>query len=390
MIISDIRNEDRAVVVVDSEGSLVELITRWLGSCPEASKMLQRVSIIDPCRSQCRLGFNPLVASSAENPQATASAIVMGFKSVYTESQNQQNQWTQQTANILRNAVLLLMLNDRTLEDLPVLLSDNDFRDVLLEKVEKDLVCEWKTLIDAWSNYKRLARSEQWINEPILNRVQPLLSDQRISRLLNSKDNCVDLSNLLVGKGILLVRVPEGQLEKGGNLLGSLIVTGLRQAGLAHFERTGESGNPCSLYLDEMNNFIDAESFEAICSGLRKVRIGIHGTLKSLQDLNEEFRNRVLLNLGAMALFSISKKDADILGPTMFRVDGRKIKKITPKDVFNPVNATPIMDFASDEKKININRLVGQEERNYFCYLPGTEAGVFRLKASGIQRYCKR
>jgi len=383
MIINDIKNDDRAIVVVDSEGSLIELITRWLGTRPEAAKVLQRVSIIDPCRPQCQIGFNPLTAGNTENLQAAASAIVMGFKAVYTESQNQQNQWTQQTANILRNAVLLLMLNERSLEHLPALLSDNDYRDVLLEKIEKEHAREWKTLLDAWSNYKRLARTEQWINwiEPILNRVQPLLSDQRISRLLNEKDNCLDLSQLLAEKRILLVRVPEGQLEKGGNLLGSLIITGLRQAGLLHFERTGDSGTPCSLYVDELNNFIDADCFEAICSDLRKVQIGIHATLKTLHDLNEEFRNKVLLNFGTMALFSVSKKDADLIGPTMFRVEGRKVKKFTPKDIFCQVSSQPTMDFASDEEKININRLVGQEERNYFCHLVGTEAGVFRIKA---------
>jgi hypothetical protein len=383
MIINDIKNDDRAIVVVDSEGSLIELITRWLGSRPEASKVLQRVSIIDPCRPQSRLGFNPFTAGNTENLQAAASAIVMGFKAVYTESQNQQNQWTQQTANILRNAVLLLMLNDRSLEHLPALLSDNDYRDVLLEKIEKEHAREWKTLLDAWSNYKRLARTEQWINwiEPILNRVQPLLSDQRISRLLNEKDNCLDLSQLLEEKRILLVRVPEGQLEKGGNLLGSLIITGLRQAGLMHFERTGDSGTTCSLYVDELNNFIDGDCFEAICSDLRKVQIGVHATLKTLHDLSEDFRNKVLLNFGTMALFSVSKKDADLIGPTMFRVDGLKVKKFTPKDIICQVSAQPTMDFASDEEKININRLVGQEERNYFCHLVGTEAGVFRIKA---------
>jgi hypothetical protein len=383
MIVNEIKNNDRSLVVVDSEGSLVELVLRFLGTSPDGRKLLERVNIIDPCNDNCRLCFNPLMVNNADALQAQASAIVMGFKSVYTESHNQQNQWTQQTANILRNAVLLLMLNDRTLEDLPVLLADNDFRDVLLEKVEKELSGKWKTLFDAWSNYKRLARTEQWLNwiEPILNRVQPLLSDQRIARLLTDKNNSLDLSEVLAKKKILLVRVPEGQLEKGGNLLGSLIVTGIRQAGLANFEKTQEASFPCSLYLDEMNNFLDAEAFEAICSDLRKVQIGIHATLKSLQDLSEEFRNRVLLNFGTMALFSISKKDADILGPTMFRVDGRKIKKVTPRDIFNPVNATPNMDFASDEEKVNINRLVGQDERTYFCHLLGTEAGVFRLKA---------
>src|SRR5207253_1980604 len=132
----------------------------------------------------------------------------------------------------------------------------------------------------------------------------------------------------------LLVRVPEGQLEKGGNLLGSLIVTGLRQAGLAQFERNNGAVNPCSLYLDELNNFIDADSFEAICSDLRKVQIGVLASLKTLHDLTEEFRNKVTLNFGTMALFSVSKKDADLLGPTVFRIDGRKIKKWTPKDMF--------------------------------------------------------
>lgn len=383
MIVDDIRSNDRAVVVVDSDGSLVELILRWLGSDSEASKRLKRVSLIDPCRSECTLGFDPLCKDNADNLQAIASSIAMGFKSVYTESQNQQNQWTQQTANILRNSVLLLMLNDRKLADLPVLLSDNDFRDVLLEKVEKTMASEWATLIDAWSNYKRLARTEQWINwiEPILNRVQPLLSDKRISRLLNTQEQGVDLLQLLEEKRILLVRVPEGQLEKGGSLLGSLIVTGLRQAGLSHFERTGDSGKSCSLYLDEMNNFIDAEAFEALCSDARKVRIGIHGALKSLQDLPEDYRNRVQVNFGGMALFALSKKDADLIGPSMFRVDGRKPRKWTFRDFFNPVNSTPTLDMATDEEKINVNRLVGQDEQSYFFHLTGTEAGVFRVKA---------
>ncbi len=383
MAVDDIKSADRAVVIIDSEGGLVELLSRWLCSAPDAKNLLSRVNIIDPCRKEANLGFNPLIASGREAILSAASAVLMGFKAVYTESQNQQNQWNQQTADILRHAVILLMLNERNLEDLPALLSDNDFRDLLLQHVEKNMPGEWDTLLRGWANYKKLARSEQWLTwiEPILNRVQPLLSDPRIHRLLNTRENCIDLAKVIEEKRILLVRVPGGQLDKGGNLLGSLIVTGLKQSGILTYENSGESVKPCALYLDEMNHFIDVAAFDSICTDSRKVPIGIHGSLKTLQDLSEEYRNKVTLNFGTMALFAISKKDADILGPSMFPVDGRTMKIIQLKDIFNPVNNTPNMNLASDEEKINTNRLLGQGERVYFCNLVGTEAGVFRMKA---------
>ena len=387
MAVNDIRSEDRAVVIVDSEGSLTELILRWLGTQHDAKDLLERVSLIDPCRSECKLGFNPFCSTNTDNLQALASSIVMGFKSVYTETQNQQNQWAEQTTNILRNSVLLLILNEQSLNSLPTLLSDNDFRDVLLERVEKNHSREWSTLLEAWSNYKKLARSEQWLTwiEPILNRVQPLLSDQRINRLLNVKDGGVDLNQVLNEKRILLVRVPEGQLEKGGDLLGSLIITGLKHAALMHFESTGDAPEPCSLYVENMNNFIDAKGFESICSDLRKVQIGIHGSLKTLQDIPEDYRNKVQVLLGSMALFSMSKKDADTIGPVAFKVDGGKIINVGPKDVFAPISANPNMRMASEEEKIHIGRLVGQDERCYFFHVVGTDAGTFRMKAPEFQ-----
>lgn len=383
LIRDDILQAERAVVVVDSDGSLTELVLNWIAAHENGSKLISRVHIIEPCKREAGLGFNPFAFNDFQTLPSQAAAVVMGFKAVYTETQNSQNQWTQQTANILRNAVMLLMLNERTLADLPALLSDNDFRDLMLQKVERDHAQEWKTLLDAWSNYKRLARSESWINwiEPILNRVQPLLADPRLSRLLSDRENSVDLDAVLREKQILFVRVPEGQLQKGGNLLGSLIVTGLRQAALEQYEEDRRHAHPCSLYLDELNSFLDVELFDGIYSETRKLQLGIIGTLKTLQDLPEDFRNRAILSFGTIALFAIGKKDADILGPSMFRVDGRKIKKWNFKDWINPAHSQPTMEYVSDEEKLNIDRLLGQAERSYFCYLVGTIAGVFRMRS---------
>ena len=390
-IIDDIRHEDRAVVVIDSDGALVDLILSWAAAQPDGKHLANRIQVIDPCKRESHLGYNPLLVNDPDAISSHAASIVMGFKAVYTETQNSQNQWTQQTANILRNALILLILNNRTISDLPLLLSDNDFRDMMLQQVERQHADDWKTLLEAWSNYKRLARSEQWINwiEPILNRVQPLLSEPRLSRLLNERQGAVDLDDVLAQKSILLVRVPEGQLHKGGNLLGSLIVTGLRQAAIQQYENEGSESNPCSIFVDELNNFFDAELFDAVSSETRKLQIGIIGTLRTLQDLSEDFRNRAVLSFGSMALFSIAKKDADILGPSMFRVDGRRVKKWNIRDWFNPVNSVPTTDLVSDEEKFNIDRLLGQPDRFYFAYLVGSQAGVFKMKAREFQDISK-
>ncbi|MBX9686622.1 MAG: hypothetical protein K2X27_07960 [Candidatus Obscuribacterales bacterium] len=83
-----------------------------------------------------------------------------------------------------------------------------------------------------------------------------------------------------------------------------------------------------------------------------------------------------------MAIFALAKKDGDMLGPQMFRVDGRKVKHQTIQNVFNKVNTSPQFELISDEEKLNIDRVVGQEERTFFCYRVGTVAGVFNMKTT--------
>jgi cytochrome c2 len=131
--------------------------------------------------------------------------------------------------------------------------------------------------------------------------------------------------------------------------------------------------------LDEFQNFIEKETFDAITSDTKKFQIGFVGASKSLQDLPEDFRNQLIINVGCMACFSLAKKDGDMLGPQMFRVDGRKKKHETLQNFINPFNTSHNFELISDEEKLNIDRVVGQAERTYFLYRVGTVAGVFHL-----------
>jgi len=162
--------------------------------------------------------------------------------------------------------------------------------------------------------------------------------------------------------------------------LGSLLVTGLKQAALSLSIHESDKQKPCALYLDEMNNFIEKETIEALTQETDKFQIGFVGCCKTLQHLPEDFRNQIIINVGTLLCFALAKKDGDMIGPQMFRVDGRKVKHRTIQNFFNQVNTSPQFELISDEEKLNIDRVVGQETRDFFCYRVGTVAGTFKLK----------
>lgn len=385
MVAHDILSDDRAVVLIDSDGTLVDLMTRWISAQPKAKELARRVILIDPTHKGNTSAFNPLELPDMGDVQTAAASIVYGFKAIYTEPPGSQSQWNAQTADILRNAVLLLMANNKTLTDLPNLLNDNDFRDVLLENVErkKDERIEFSTLLDQWGRYKKLARTDQWITwvEPILNRVNPMLSNPRIRSILTKPDGDLQLLEVINNKRILLVKIPQGEFGQDANLLGSLIVSGVKQAALTLSSSGGNKQNPVSLYLDNFDNFIEKETVENITSETKKFKIGFVGVTKSLQHLPEDFRNELIINIGTLVTFALSKKDGDLLGPQMFPIDGRKVKHQTMTNIFNRVNSSPQFELVSDEEKLNIDKVVRQEERTFFAYRMGAEAGLFNLRA---------
>lgn len=384
MIASDIESADRAVVVIDSNGELVELMARWISAHPDGKKLAKRTIIIDPTREESVSGFNPLAKPDNGDLQAAASAIVHGFKSIYQDAApGAPGQWNAQTAGILRNAALLLIANGKTLVDLPTLLQDNDYRDLLLETVEKrkDERTEYGALLEAWTQYKKLARSEQWIDwvEPIMNRIGPVLSDPRIRALMTEPENEIRFADVIKERKILLVKLSQSDFGQNANLFGSLMVTGFQQAALMIFNPQRQ--RPTALYLDEFDRFIEKETLKAITTETQTLQIGLIGVGKTLQRIPEDFRSGIVITMGVINCFAISKKDADLLGPQMFRVDGRKERHQTIQDVVNRINESPQFLLITDEEKLNIDRLAGQEIRNFFCYRVGSVAGVFQMRS---------
>ncbi len=385
MVTHDILSRDRAVVVIDTEGALTDLTIRFIAAHRQGKQLAQRVILIDPTVKGGVVTYNPLHVDEDDNLHTTAAAIVQGFKAMYAEAPGSQSQqWSQQTANILRNAALLLMATDRTLLDLTRLLQDNDFRDILLDTVIRERVThpEYDSLIEAWDQYKKLARTDSWITwvEPILNRVGQPLGDPRIRPIFAQSEHQLNLTRVITEKKILLVRIPQGQLDQNANLLGSLLVTGLRRAA-GDIRESGKEVTPTALYLDEFDNLIEKDTLANITAEAANTKIGFVGSTKTLQQFPEELKTQLGIKIGTTIAFAVTKKDADTLGPQMFRVDGRKRKHSNFTNFINPINSSPQYELITDEQHLNVDRMVGLEARHFFCYREGLTAGVFKLKA---------
>lgn len=208
-----------------------------------------------------------------------------------------------------------------------------------------------------------------------------MLSDIRIKQTLTSSEDSIDLVEVIRQKKILLVRVPQGQLDPSANLLGSLVITGLRQAAISISVTEFGAPTPVALYVDELDNFVDCDTFGFISTESRRYQIGITGTVRTLQGLPEMYRNQILANVGTMCTFALARKDAEMLGPQMFRVDGRKYKHRPIQAFFNPLSTSPQFELITDEEKLNIDRLIGLDRSHFFCYRVGTTAGVLKVRA---------
>ncbi|MGH9550495.1 MAG: type IV secretory system conjugative DNA transfer family protein, partial [Terriglobales bacterium] len=311
MIAHDIEAADRAVVVIDSAGTLIDFIDNWISNHPRCDDFVERTTILDPTLESGNPVFNPLEYPDDDDVQAVASAVVSAFRGVHGETDLASNgsDWNGHTATILRNAILLLIFSGSTLAHLPTLLLDADYRDLLLHNLaaQKSTRTEHRTLLEIWAQYKRLADAPQWITwiEPILTRITPLLSDGRVLSLLNSRTSTLDLHDVICNRRILLIKLPQAQLDHSGDLLAALMIASLKRAAVSLSSSDDTALQPCTLYADELDNLIGWEGLSSFLNEARKYQIGFTGSARSIQALPQLRRSHLLNLFGTIAAFAL-------------------------------------------------------------------------------------
>lgn len=245
-LITDIRS-GHAAIFIDPHGHDTDTLLAYI-----PAKRRSDVVVFDPTRYS--VPWNPLLTDTIP---VTAESLAMAVKYAWGFGDSP----TARMFGTIYFAIAACMEAKTTLLGWYRILTDTAYKTRVLERVSDPVVQEYWTWLDTLKSTERNAELGS-----TLNKVRVLFADPRI-RALCHPDNRLDIP-ALVQNGILLIRLPQGELglEKT-RVLGSMLLTLIHQAAAKRDPTT-----PLRIVVDECYNFAPDE-LTAMLAGIRKQNV---------------------------------------------------------------------------------------------------------------------
>jgi hypothetical protein len=289
----------RGAVVIDPKGDLVEEILARVPKRGETS-----VDLLDPLDPQPP-GLNVLEGADHD---LVVDQLVGIFRRVY------ERFWGPRTDDILRAALLTLLEtgSGATLADVPRLLTDELWREQLLDELEDPVGLE-----PFWEWYDGLGDAVRaQASGPVLNKLRAFLLRRPVRAIVGQQRSTIDVARCLNEGRLLLVRVPKGTLgEDTSRLLGSFVVARVWQAALARAAQPEPLRADAALYVDEVHNYLNLPTpLEEMLAEARGYRLSLCLAHQHLGQLPKEMREALAANARTKLYFQLSPQDAQTLG----------------------------------------------------------------------------
>ena len=263
----------------------VDLARAFLLALPETS--YERLCLIDLAERDLVVGLNPLECATEEERERVADDTLSIFKRRF------QRYWGPQTDDLFKGALrTLLHVEGSTLLELPLLLTDPNFRKRYLDKIDDPVA-----LGPFWQRYETLSPAAQaQAIGPVLNKLRDFLFRSQLRYMLGQSRSTVSFERLLAERLILVMNLPKGAGREAAEVVGAFSLAKLWQAALARSELPERERADFHCYLDEFQNFLHAEDFAEILAEARALRLSLCLAHQTLAQLPER-ETGLLLNL---------------------------------------------------------------------------------------------
>ena len=296
-----------AIVVVDPHADLVADI---LEHVPES--LIGQVRVLDLAGRDGYPGINLLDTRVFSDRDRTADSVVRVARGLW-------EQWGPRMQSILEHVIKTLHEYNAhpdtpaeeqfTILDGLRLLTDEDFRAVVLKRVRDEFLLEW------WSReylgWRKEYRSDALA--PVQTRLSYYASSQRARAILGQPRSTIDLRRTILDGGVLLVSTAQGTAGRdvaglvGASVL-NLVDAVIREQGeLPPARRRG-----ALVVVDEMQSMPGVE-YESMLSELGKYGASFvlaTQSLDKLDDLSRTLRTTLLANIGCLCVFQVAASDA--------------------------------------------------------------------------------
>lgn len=310
--------------VFDPHSDLANDLLAQLASQPTARPWLsdpanqQRLLYLDPSRVDYLVPCN-ILKSSSSTPYEIAENVVEAFRRVWPETLAEAPRFAQ----IMRNAVLVLIACNLSLLEMEPLLTDNLFRNRLLEQVQDPLVVAFFK-----HQYDRWGREQAIFVSPVLNKISAFLFQPQVRLMLGANENKLDFRTILDRHQILILNLGGFGDEETQRLLGSLFLTALEQAAFSRSNQPPALRQPFFCMIDEFPLFCarDQTSLARILSECRKYRLHLGLAHQSIAQLAGGRIQGALENAKLKVIFGAGRQTAEAIVKELFMPDPRAIK----------------------------------------------------------------
>jgi hypothetical protein len=312
-LLSDIE-AGRSIFLVEPKGDLVSDV---LARIP--ARVRERVRVIEPGNFGLVVGINPL-AGALDDAERRADSLLGLFKAVFGGAIGPRS------SDVLLHALIALCrLDDGTLTDVPVFLTNAGFRRRVLAGVSDPLtLAPWAAWFEALSEPERAH-----VVTPILNKTRIWTARPVLRRLLGQAYPGLRLEDLFEEQAIVLVNLNEGVLgPEAAQLAGTLLLSQLREAVQRQANKPVVQRRPVSVVVDEWQTFTGGMDFADMLATARGMNVGFTLSHQHLAQLTPTLRAAVLANTRSRLVYRPAKADAKELASVLGG-------EIGPEDLMN-------------------------------------------------------
>jgi hypothetical protein len=297
LILDDIHAR-RATILIDPKGDLARDVLDRM-SVAEAARLV----LIDPDQPVGSATFNPLQVRPGADADLIVDNIVSIFAAIF------QRHWGPRIDDVLRVACLTVMRHrDPTLLTVPPLLNNKQFRAPFTVGLDdpEGLKGFWE-----WFESTPPALRAQVIG-PVLARLRSFLLRDFVRDTIGPARGSFDMGTVLDGGGILIARLPKGQLgEDTARLLGSLIFASVWQAATARARLPETRRKDAAVYIDEAHNVLNlGGSVSDMLAEARGYRLSMVLAHQHLAQLPRDTQLALSANARNKIFFNCSPEDA--------------------------------------------------------------------------------
>ena len=312
MIFGDLeaaKTEKRSVVVIDSQGDMINRLTRLGLFSPDAEGSLaDRLIVIDPADVEFPAALNlfdvkldRLDDYRPADRERVLNGVVELYETFFGDLLGAE--LTQKQGVIFKYlARLMLTIPGATIYTLMKIMEDGKPFKPYMAKLEGSAAY----FFDSEFFQPSFAATKK----QILRRLWGVLSTPAFERMFAQKDNKLDLFQAMQDGKIILINTAKDLLkQEGSQLFGRFFIAMLAQAALERSTVDPEDRTPTMVYVDEAQEYF-GDDVETILNQARKYRVGLTLAHQTLDQLSPRLRAVLHANTTTKCVGGVSARDA--------------------------------------------------------------------------------